>query len=378
MKDAKLNSVVNEGDVIVPDAVFDGKRLRGGVGLRIHSDTISLVEETDLNRCVRVEGILSPGFFDIQVNGGGGVLLNADPTVEGLAKIAAAHRLTGTTRFLPTVITDRPEVTSAAANAVIRAKSRFGICGIHIEGPHISLARRGTHKSDFVRKLDQQTFDLVSRLRTNGIPTMMTVAPEAVLPGQITALVGRGVVVALGHSDATADQTNAALLEGAQTFTHLYNAMSPMTNREPGVTGAAIASEAYCSVICDGIHVSPTMLRIAMRAKPKKDRIILVTDAMPTVGGPDSYSLYGQTIFLKDGRLVNAEGALAGAHVTMLQSIAFTVQQLEQTPEASLRMAITNPARLMGMERDVQIERTSPKDLILIGRGWDKLSFPFC
>jgi N-acetylglucosamine-6-phosphate deacetylase len=115
-----------------------------------------------------------------------------------------------------------------------------------------------------------------------------------------------------------------------------------------------------------------------MRAKPKKDRIILVTDAMPTVGGPDSYSLYGQTIFLKDGRLVNAEGALAGAHVTMLQSIAFTVQQLEQTPEASLRMAITNPARLMGMERDVQIERTSPKDLILIGRGWDKLSFPFC
>lgn len=362
--------------IIVPDAVFDGNRLLTGVGVRVSQDAVTVVSSYDSDRAERVKGVLSPGFFDVQVNGGGGFLFNSDQTIEALSQIASAHRRAGTTKFLPTVITDRPEVTAGAVETILRAYGSNGICGIHIEGPHISLARRGTHKAEFVRPLDQHTFNLVKRLRSNGVPTMITVAPEAVSSGQIKNLVGQGVVVALGHSDATAAQTRSALSEGAQTFTHLFNAMSPMTNREPGVTGAAIASNAYCSVICDGIHVAPMMLDIAIRARPQKDRMILVTDAMPTVGGPDTYSLYAQTISLKDGRLVNSEGALAGAHVTMLQSVAFAVRTLKQSPEDALRMAITNPARLMRLEDEVRLENTSPSDLVLIDSEWEELTFP--
>lgn len=363
--------------VVVPDAVFDGSRLLTGVGIHVDRDAVAIVPISKAGRIVRVQGILSPGFFDLQVNGGGGVLFNSDQTKEALNKIAAAHRKTGTTKLLPTVITDRPEVTAGAVEAILNTFGDKGICGIHIEGPHISPSRRGTHKAEFVRPFDQHTFDLVARLRANDVPTMITVAPEAVSTGQIRSLVGQGVIVALGHSDATAIQTQAALSEGAQTFTHLFNAMSPMMNREPGMTGAAIASDAYCSFICDGIHVAPMMLDIAIRARPQRDRMIIVTDAMPTVGGPNTYSLYGQTISLKDGRLVNSEGALAGAHVTMLESVAFAVRTLSQSPEDALRMAITNPARLMGCEQDIRLEHTSPCDVILIDRDWGELTFPF-
>lgn len=360
-----------DGALIAATATFDGRRLRAGLVVpvtagRAGAPEARMPEGVDESRVWRLDGLLSPGFFDLQVNGGGGVLFNGSTTADGVRAIARAHRSTGTAAILPTLITDAPERMEAAADAVLAAFGSDGIAGIHLEGPHISLARRGTHAAAHVRPLDGRTFACLERLRAAGVPTMVTLAPEAVEPGQIARLVEMGVVVALGHTDATAGQVEAALAEGAQTFTHLYNAMSQMQGRAPGAVGAAIASDAYCSLIADGIHVSPAMLALAIRARPRADRMILVSDAMPTVAGPDSYMLYDQRITLRDGRLVNAEGALAGAHVTMIRSVACVAQALGFGPEAALRMAVTNPARLMGCGELARLKGRKVEDLVAI------------
>lgn len=361
------------GAMLLPDAIFDGQDLRQGVALRVGTDRLTADTSRADDLVWRVPGCLSPGFIDLQVNGGGGVLFNNRPDPEGLRTIARAHRSTGTAALLATLITDAPEVMEQAVDAMLACYGQDGIAGIHLEGPHFSLARRGTHAVRYIRPLDSQTLGQVARLRAQGVPVMVTLAPEATRPGQIAALVAEGVVVALGHSDATAHQVRAALAEGAQTFTHLFNAMSQMQNREPGVVGAAINSDAYCSMICDGIHVAPEMLALAIRARPRSDRMILVTDAMPTVAGPDSFTLYGQTIRLQDGKLLNQDGALAGAHVTMLQSIRLARDLLGATLCEALRMAISNPAALMRFETLGGLEQQRPEEVILISP--DLMSF---
>lgn len=363
--------------ILLPDAVFDGAELLPGAALRAGPDHAQpdTVRPGDL--VWRVPGILSPGFVDLQVNGGGGVLFNTSPDPGGLLAIARAHRTTGTTALLPTLITDAPEVMERAAGAILSCHGRDGIIGIHLEGPHISLARRGTHAARFVRPLDTHTLQIVALLRSANVPVMLTLAPEAVQPGQIAALVGQGVNVALGHSDASAAQTRAALAEGAQSFTHLFNAMSQMQNREAGVVGAAINSTAWCSMICDGIHVAPDMLALAIRARPVADRMILVSDAMPTVAGPDAFDLYGQTIHVTDGRLVNSDGALAGAHVTMLRSLELAQSLLGLTPRDALRMAVTHPADLIGRGALADLSARPLSDLILIAPDFQSFCLPF-
>ena len=284
--------------------------------------------------------------------------------------IAATHKRFGTRAILPTVITDAPGVVEAAANAVIKTHGTDGIMGLHIEGPHISVARRGSHDAAHIRPLDAHTFSVVEGLRRERIPVLITLAPEAVAKGQIARLNALGVVVAIGHSDSTLEAVRAAEAEGVQLFTHLFNAMSPMLNRAPGVTGAAITSHAYCSVICDGIHAKREMLRIAMAARPVPDRMILISDAMPSVGGPDRFDLYGHTIHVQDGQLVNAEGSLAGAHITIAQSLAFVAGNLEASLESALRMAITNPARLLGLRDRFMIIGKPVGDLCMFDEGW--------
>jgi N-acetylglucosamine-6-phosphate deacetylase len=242
-----------------------------------------------------------------------------------------------------------------------------GLLGLHIEGPHLSLPRRGTHAAEFIRPLDSTTIGHVRRLRDKGIAVKITLAPEAVQRGQISALVATGAVVSIGHSDATAEAVQAALAEGANCFTHLFNAMSPMLNRAPGVTGAAINSTAYCGFICDGHHVADAMLGLAIRARPVPDRMFLVSDAMSTVGGSDRFMLYGQEVRVVGGRLVNAEGSLAGAHVTMAESVARLVRVLGITPEAALRMAVTVPAMVIGAPGLAQIIGRDADDLLVLG-----------
>lgn len=352
--------------ILAPDALFDGGDLTPGATLRVGLDRAAPDHVRAGDVTWNVPGIVSPGFVDLQVNGGGGVLFNTSPDAEGLLAIARAHRTTGTRALLPTLITDAPEVMERAAGAMLACHGLEGIIGIHLEGPHISLARRGTHASRFVRPLDDHTLRVVRLLRAGGVPVMLTLAPEAVRPGQIAELAGQGVVVALGHSDATAAQTRAALAEGARTFTHLFNAMSQMQNREAGMVGAAINSEAWCSMICDTIHVAPEMLALAIRARPVAERMILVSDAMPTVAGPDRFDLYGQTIRVTEGRLVNSEGALAGAHVTMLRSAELARSHLGLSDEAVLRMAVSHPAQVMGLGALARVADRPLTDLILI------------
>lgn len=355
---------------IIPDQVFDGELLLSGMAILLTDDHVSAIcPVTALPLAARtrkISGLLSPGFVDLQVNGGGDVLLNQHPTPAAMATMAAAHRRFGTTAILPTVITDAPEVLEQVATAALSAKGLSGVIGLHIEGPHIAVARRGTHAERFVRPLDEATINIVQTLRRAAIPVMITLAPEAVAPGQIATLVSSGAVVSIGHSDTTAELTRLALIEGASCFTHLFNAMSPMLNRAAGVVGAAINSAAYTGIICDGIHVADEMVGLAIRARPIPDRMFLVSDAMSTVGGSDQFNLYGQTIRLQDGRLINDEGSLAGAHITMAQSVARLIAVVGVPVEQALRMAVTVPARLIGRPDLSGLLGMSLADLVLL------------
>lgn len=354
-----------------PDRIFDGETLRSGF-VTLTDGRVSAITGTATAPAMRIAGTLTPGYLDLQVNGGGGVLLNTTPSAEGMAAIAAAHRRFGTVGILPTVITDAPEVLDRVAEAAIAAKGQPGILGLHIEGPHLSLPRRGTHAARFIRPLDDRTITVVETLRRADVAVMLTVAPEAVSAGQIARLAATGAVVSLGHSDTTAEHVRACLAEGASCFTHLYNAMSPMLNRAPGVTGACINSTAWAGIICDGIHVADEMVALALRARPKEDTTFLVSDAMPTVGGPDRFSLYGAEIRLVDGQLVNAEGSLAGAHVTMADSVTRLIGVLGIDPAMALRMATTIPARVIGATTGLIGQRA--EDLLTLSADWRVLT----
>lgn len=337
---------------IIPTQVFDNGALLSGMAVQVvdgrATDVCRTAEVPPDAPQHAVQGVLIPGFVDLQVNGGGGSLLNAVPTLAGLMTIATAHRRFGTVALMPTVITDAPEVLAKVAEAVIALQALCGHAGLHIEGPHIAAGRRGAHVAEHVRPLDDATLGVVRKLRAAGVSVMMTLAPEVVPVDRIAALVQMGVIVSLGHSDATAEQANAAFAAGARSVTHLYNAMSQMQGREPGLVGAAISSDAYVGIICDGAHVDDAMVALACRARPVAGRMVLVSDAMPTVGGPDHFDLYGQRIALRDGRLVNAEGNLAGAHSTMLWGVQRLTGQVGVPLEQALQMAITAPSELLG------------------------------
>ncbi len=358
---------------LCPDAVFDRDALLTAMAVcvtdGIACDVRAIADVPSTARRQTLRGTITPGFLDLQVNGGGDVLLNTTPTAAGMATIAAAHRRFGTVGILPTVITDVPEVLAAVTDAALAAKGSVGILGLHIEGPHIAAARRGTHAENLVRPLDDATIAIVRRLRAAGIAVMITLAPEAASHAQIAELAALGAIVSLGHTDASADETRAALGAGASCFTHLFNAMSPMLNRTPGVVGAAINSSAYAGIICDGIHVADEMVALAIRARPVADRMFLVSDAMPTVGGSDSFSLYGQQIRLVHGWLLNAEGSLAGAHVTMAQSVARLVNVVGVDLVTALRMAVTVPARVIGRPDLAQIIGRDVADLLVLDAG---------
>ncbi len=351
---------------LLPDLLFDGENLCKNRALKIVDDVIEGIYPADEAPCgsPQTDGIISPGFIDLQVNGGGGVLFNDQPTASGIEAIIEAHRVFGTTSILPTVITDAPEVMAKAADAVISANGTAGLLGIHIEGPHISVPRRGTHAERFVRPMDAETIALVERLRNEGIAVMITVAPEAVTSSQIAELADLGAVVSIGHTDTTAEKTHEAIQAGISCATHLFNAMSPMLNRAPGVTGAVINSDIDVGIIVDGIHVADEMVALAMRARPKKESVFLVSDAMPTVGGPDKFNLYGVDVHLEKGKLVNGEGSLAGAHLTQAEGVYRLANKVGIDRAAVLRAAITVPARVLGCEDKALVQGKFARDLI--------------
>lgn len=350
---------------IAPDRLFDGQDVVARQAVRIVDGRITEVGKAPAS-ALTIKGCLTPGFVDLQVNGGGGVLLNTTPTRDGMAKIAAAHRSFGTVAIMPTVITDEATVLDQAADAAVAAKGDDGNVGLHIEGPHISFKRRGTHNADHIRAMDTRTMDVVARLRRHNIAVMITVAPEATTFGQIAALSELGAVVSLGHTDATADEVEGAIAAGATCATHLFNAMSPMTTRAPGAVGAVINSTLRSGIICDGHHVDDRMIRLALRARPMDDLMFLVSDAMATVGGPNKFDLYGNPVHLKEGRLINAEGSLAGAHVTQAEGVARLVHHIGASLDQALRMAITVPAQVVGQKELSQLVGRPLRDLLIL------------
>ena len=322
-------------------------------------------------RMQRIEGLLAPGFVDLQVNGGGGVLFNATPTPEGAAGIAEAHARHGSTALLPTFITDQPAAMRMAIQAIRAAIDAHlpGIAGLHLEGPFLSQARCGAHDPSLIRTMTDAD---VGELLATGIEhLLLTVAPEAVTPEQIERLVQGGVTVSLGHSDADADTVFAAIDAGATGVTHLFNAMSQMTGRAPGLVGAALErGEIWAGLIADLHHVDPIMMRIALAAKRLPGRLMLVTDAMPPAGtadGDDEFELNGRRVRREDGRLTLADGTLAGSDLTMDRAVAHAVFDLDLPVEEALRMASLYPAKFMGLERTHgRLEAGRMADLVLL------------
>lgn len=334
--------------VISADLCLVGGRLQPGLAVETDGRTVTALRPLrDGDRADMHLGILAPGLTDLQVNGGGGVLVNTDPSPAGLRAIRRAHLALGTAAILPTVITDAPRVLEAAADAAIACNGEPGLAGLHIEGPHIAVEKRGTHDARFIRPLDQATMAVLRRLRDADVPVLLTLAPELADPALLHQAADMGVVLSAGHSMASAAQARQAMADGVSMFTHLFNAMPQIRSRDPGIVTAAILSEAWTGLIADGIHVDWDVLRLTMAARPCPDRCFLVSDAMPTVGGPDHFTLYGQEIRVVDGRLVNAEGALAGAHVSLLDCVLRLHRNTGLPLEAALRMAGEIPRRAM-------------------------------
>jgi N-acetylglucosamine-6-phosphate deacetylase len=313
-------------------------------------------------------GWLLPGFIDAQVNGGGGVLFNNRPDVATLRTLAQAHRRFGTTGLLPTLISDDVQVMRAAIAATRQAISEGvpGVLGIHLEGPYIAPARKGTHDANKFRVPDAAEIALAASL-DNGV-TLLTLAPERVPLESIRALVERGVVVAAGHTAASYEEARAGLEAGIRGFTHLYNAMSPLTGREPGAVGAALEDrDSWVGIIADGVHVHPASLRVALAAKPR-GKVMLVTDAMPPVGADDpSYELYGEVITAVDGVVRNAAGSLAGSALDMATAVRNSVQLLGVSLAEAARMASTYPAQFLNLDdRYGHIAEGHHADLVLL------------
>jgi N-acetylglucosamine-6-phosphate deacetylase len=339
---------------IVAENLFDGAAVHTHAAALIEDDSISgVVPAREVPRAFAAIELprgawLAPGFIDLQVNGGGGMLFNDDPSPAGIRTILSAHRKFGTTAMLPTLISDTAEKMRRASQAVNEAmRSEPGVLGIHFEGPFLSPERPGVHSVAMIRRAEKTDIDELIALRAG--MTLVTLAPECMAAGFISALRAEGILVSLGHSAATYNQTRAAMAEGLICFTHLFNAMPPPGAREPGPIGAALDSAgAFYTLIVDGVHVAPATLRLALRGK---GRPVLITDAMPPVGGNMSgFRLYGDEIKVADGRCVRADGTLAGAFLDMATAVRNCVRLLEVPLPRALQFASRAPAELLGLE----------------------------
>jgi N-acetylglucosamine-6-phosphate deacetylase len=298
---------------------------------------------------------LVPGFVDTQVNGGGGVLFNDDPSVDSIVEIGRAHRRFGTTGFLPTLISDDLEVVVQAVRAVQTAIEIGvpGVLGIHIEGPFLNEERKGVHDGTKLRWLDEDALGLLTSLNGGG-RTLVTLAPERTSPQIIRKLADAGVIISAGHTNGTYEEIKDALSQGLSGFTHLFNAMSQLTGREPGAVGAALDdADSWCGIIVDGHHVDPVVLRIALRSK-RPDRFMLVTDAMPSVGAPNkAFKLQGRPISVADNMCVDEHGRLAGSDIDMASAVRNAISMLGVELEQSLHMASRYPAEFLRLGHEL-------------------------
>lgn len=368
--------------VIAAGRLFDGARFHDRQAVVVRDGRIADVTARPPPGAPAIplpaDAILAPGFVDVQVNGGGGVLFNDDPSPSAIARIGAAHRLGGTTAFLPTLISDtRPVVrTAIAAVAAAIAAGVPGVLGIHLEGPFLSPRRPGIHDPGRLARFEPGDVALLTGLGAAG-RTLVTLAPEEVPPGTVAALVARGARVSAGHTADAGAAIRAALGEGLTGFTHLFNAMSQLTARETGAVGLALTeARAFAGIIADGHHVGDEALAVALRMKGPA-RLMLVTDAMSVVGDPenrDGFTLFGRPIHRAGDRLAGADGTLAGSALTMVAAVRHMTTRVNAKLEEALAMAALTPARFLGL--DGQIGRVLPgyaADLVALDRDLNVL-----
>jgi N-acetylglucosamine-6-phosphate deacetylase len=345
--------------------VFDGNSLLGHRRIEIANGRITAVLDAGYERetasviQLADDVTLSPGLIDLQVNGGGGVMLNDAPTLATICQISAAHRRFGTTGILPTLITDEAAKTGQLAGIAQSAAGLPGILGFHLEGPFINPARKGIHPLQHIRQVTAQDIGMLARFAGAG-RSLITLAPECAGTAMVAQLAALGQRISAGHSDANAAQVLAAADQGLSGVTHLFNAMSQMSVRAPGLVGAALADERlFAGIICDGHHVDPLNLRVAYRAKGR-ERLMLVSDAMSSVGVRSSvgavqpdFDLHGRHITLKDGKLTDEAGTLAGAHLTMIDAVRNAIGMMKVSLADALVMASLTPARFLGLEHEL-------------------------
>ncbi|MDG2393863.1 MAG: N-acetylglucosamine-6-phosphate deacetylase, partial [Thalassotalea sp.] len=339
---------------IHPEHFFDGQTVRKNICVSIEQGKIISVAKVADEKAEKIAGLMAPGFIDVQVNGGGGALFNSAPTVETIKTIGSAHAKFGTTGFLPTLITDQVAVMEQAADAVAKAitENTPGVLGVHFEGPHLSIPKKGVHSPEFIRKISAQEMAVFTRQDLGKV--VVTLAPENVAIEDIKTLVAAGVRVCLGHSNADFDTVCNALSAGATGFTHLFNAMSAFQAREPGMVGAALLDDnSWCGIIIDGHHVHYDAAKLAIRAKAN-GKIMLVTDAMPPVGTTDeSFPFFDSKVIRTGDRLNALTGELAGSCLDMAGAVINTIKHLDIEPNEALRMASLYPASFLQLDNEL-------------------------
>ena len=335
--------------------LFNGHDFLTNQVLTITNGVISAIDKNVNDVDIKTTGLVVPGYIDLQVNGGGGVLFNDAPSIDKLKTIMAAHAPFGTTAMMPTLITDKIEVMIKAADVISEAIANNipGILGIHFEGPHLAVAKKGTHSAELIRPISDEEWAVFSRKDIGKI--IVTLAPETVKPEDITRMVAQGIKVCLGHTNANFSTAQAAVNAGATGFTHLFNAMSPLQGREPGVVGCALLNDnTQCGLIVDGHHVDYASCQLAIKIK-SAGGVFLVTDAMPPVGtNLTEFPLYDRMVYMENGKLTSTTGELAGSSLDMATAVKNTHFKLDVSLDESLRMASLYPAQYLYREQTLE------------------------
>ena len=335
--------------------IFCGERFYDDHALLVEGKSIvDIVDKNNtpdnFNKIELDQGILAPGFIDLQVNGGGGVLFNNSPNKESLNTIIKAHQFFGTTSVMPTVISDSLEVLEQCIKTVTEEiKNNSSLLGIHIEGPFFNTKYRGVHQKQYISAINSDYLNLFESLK--GFPVMLTLAPECISSQQLKHLTSLGIKTLAGHSDATYDELDDAIKNGLDGFTHLFNAMGQISAREPGVVGSALHFEnTFASIIVDLHHVHPSLIQLAYQLKPK-GKLFFISDSMATINhGKPSFELYDEVVNESDGRLVNSEGKLAGSSITQIDAVKNAYQKCNIPLNQALAMASRYPAEYLGIE----------------------------
>lgn len=360
--------------IITGAAIFDGVRVHQDHALVVDAGLVAAIlplpHAPDGPRLVLQGGTLAPGLIDLQVNGGGGIMLDGTATVARLAQICAAHAGLGATGILPTLITDTPQATTAViAAGIAAAKAGLpGFLGLHLEGPHLDTRRPGAHDPALIRPMQDADLAQLCAAAAQLPALMVTLAPASATPAQIKTLSHAGVIVSLGHADCSYDQAMAAIDAGARCVTHLFNAMTQLGNRAPGLVGATLGGSVHAGLIADGLHVHPATLQLALAARP--NGLFLVSDAMAVAGTAlTTFTLGGRQILRHDGRLTLADGTLAGADLCLPRAIGFAIKTLGLAPERALAMASQIPATLIGSGAG-RLSAGLPADLVHLDANW--------